>query len=715
MEQVANADFIPIHTNRGHTPDTKKGYQIGSARVGGNSLGKYREIILAVAFFLVFDLAVLILNFYISFQISEDAVSINLSGRQRMLSQRTAKALFALDTAQRQQLPADNEQEELALAVKLFDTSLNGFQRGATVPGGDGKSVALSAATSPAALKSLAETEGIWKTYLIKLQPVLNKTATPEQLAAAVAYARANNVKLLGLMNELTSTLEAEANQRATQLRWVQTGGIILALANFLFILFKFIRRLQASDAAVEAANQENREILSSVREGLFLITPGMQLGTQISRASQRVFGRHLHPNDSFIEVLRPMVPGKTLEDVSEYLKLLFAPHVKEQLVQSLNPLHTLPIHVRNRDGQTQVRHISLEFNRARTGNRISHLLVTAQDVTRIVELEAALEHERGEGRRHQDQLLNALLADPVEVGRFVQRSVDSLLIVNDLLRCMGSLNNGKVLQRQINEIRRRVHAVKGDAGLLNLASLAATAHEFESHLETFSQSGMTSGESLLSLPLPLEQLLEELQTIGTFCQQARRSQVAEPQPGTAALAEQVKKLASHQAEKAGKRVQVHCEFEDEAMRSGHQETIRIIVAQLVRNAIAHGVELPGQRESTGKTAEGEIRLALKRGADDRVTLSVRDDGAGLDPKVIRAKLLSLGWYNPAQLADLDDRQVLMHIFRPGFSTAAGVDSHAGRGVGLDVVHARATALGGALGLGTRPGQYTEFRICFPA
>ena len=61
-------------------------------------LGKYREIIIAVALFLLFDLGVLVLNFYTSFQIGQDAVGINLSGRQRMLSQRTAKALLALES-----------------------------------------------------------------------------------------------------------------------------------------------------------------------------------------------------------------------------------------------------------------------------------------------------------------------------------------------------------------------------------------------------------------------------------------------------------------------------------------------------------------------------------------------------------------------------------------------------------------------------------------
>src|SRR4051812_40463040 len=61
------------------------------------SLGKYREIIIAVALFLIFDLGVLVLNFYTSFKIDQDTVAINLSGRQRYLSQRVARTLLELD------------------------------------------------------------------------------------------------------------------------------------------------------------------------------------------------------------------------------------------------------------------------------------------------------------------------------------------------------------------------------------------------------------------------------------------------------------------------------------------------------------------------------------------------------------------------------------------------------------------------------------------
>ena len=93
----------------------------------------------------------------------------------------------------------------------------------------------------------------------------------------------------------------------------------------------------------------------------------------------------------------------------------------------------------------------------------------------------------------------------------------------------------------------------------------------------------------------------------------------------------------------------------------------------------------------------------------------VRDDGAGLSAPRIRRKLLELGWYTQEQLDAFDDRQVVAHIFKPGFSTAGSVGLHAGRGVGLDLVQENVRKLGARLLLGSTPGAHTEFRIRFAA
>jgi two-component system chemotaxis sensor kinase CheA len=62
----------------------------------------------------------------------------------------------------------------------------------------------------------------------------------------------------------------------------------------------------------------------------------------------------------------------------------------------------------------------------------------------------------------------------------------------------------------------------------------------------------------------------------------------------------------------------------------------------------------------------------------------------------------------------LDRASIFRLIFQPGFTTAATVSEHAGRGVGLDVVSAMIRERGGRIGVSTAPGQYTRFKILLP-
>ncbi|MGE0498281.1 MAG: ATP-binding protein [Ramlibacter sp.] len=685
------------------------------ARTTGRfSFGKYREIIVAVGFFLLFDLGVLILNFYTSFQISEDALGINLAGRQRMLSQRTAKALLSVDTARTKGTAADAELAELASAVRLFDVSLKGFQHGATVPGGDGKPVFLQAADSERAADILRKAQALWTPYQQHLAPVLAGNATDADLQAAVDYARANNLKLLGLMNDLTTSLEAVASDRANTLRRVQTGGIVLALLNFAFILFKFLRRLRTSDAAIEAANEENREILVSVREGLFLMTPDHRLGSQLSRSAHELFGRPLQPGDSFFALLAPLVSAKALADARDYVELLFSPHVKEALVQGINPLSEVEVSVKNRLGQDQRRYLSFHFNRVQEGAGVRHLLVTVQDITARMELEARLLDERQRSQKEFAMLLKAFDADPAMLRQFVARAETGLLEINDLLRSTSSAQGEMAVLKAINEACRRIHALKGDAATLGLETLASQAHGFESELQRIRDSGGGTGnlgDTLLTLPMPLEDLLNKVAALKSLTGVQRP--VSDDAPAGEAINDALTRLAAEAASADGKQVRATVRMGSQGdLEPAARDLVREIAVQLLRNAVIHGIETPEQRLAAGKTAQGQLELHLVRGEADW-TLSVRDDGRGLSAQRVRERLLALGWYTEAQLDSFNDRQIVAHIFRPGFSTAGQLTMHAGRGVGLDVVQANVQRLAARMTLASTPGQFTEFRIKF--
>lgn len=687
----------------------------GSVRKGGlASFGKYREIIIAVALFLLFDLGVLVLNFYTSFQIAEDALGVNLSGRQRMLSQRTAKSLLAVDAARSKGLPADRELEELQAAVKLFDVSLKGFQNGATVPGGDSKPVFLRAAEGDKALGILKKAQDIWTPYQEKLVPVLAGNATDQQLQEAVNYAKANNLKLLGLMNELTTALEAVASDRATALRMVQTVGIVLALLNFAFILFKFLRRLNTSDAAIEAATEENREILASVREGLFLLTPEHRLGSQLSRSTHELFGKALAPGQNFFEVLSTLVSAKALTDARDYVELLFSPHVKEQLVQGINPLAEVELTVRNRLGQDSKRYLSFHFNRVYEAGTVRHLLVTVQDITQKVELQARLTGERQRSQKELSMMLKAFETDPAMMRGFVERAEASLLEVNDLLRSTSSAASEAQVLKAVDAAYRRIHAIKGDASSLGLEILASLAHQFENELQKLKDSGAATGDALLALPLPLEDLLSKVAAFKAMSMKRGGDAEVMAKAVPQALRTTLTQLATEVASACGKKVSASVQMDDApALPSDKLNMLRELAVQLVRNAVVHGVETPSARAAAGKAVEGQVAVNLTREDSGQWQLSVRDDGAGLNAANVRRRLLELQWYSAEQLQSFSDKQIVAHIFKPGFSTATSTTAHAGRGVGLDLVQANVQKLGARLLLASTPGQHTEFRICF--
>ena len=54
-------------------------------------------------------------------------------------------------------------------------------------------------------------------------------------------------------------------------------------------------------------------------------------------------------------------------------------------------------------------------------------------------------------------------------------------------------------------------------------------------------------------------------------------------------------------------------------------------------------------------------------------------------------------------------RDVVATIFQPGMSTADQADQHAGRGVGLDVLHALVRETGARIKLISTPSSFTRF------
>lgn len=689
------------------------------------SPGKYRAIVYAVAFFLVFDLGVLILNFYTSYQISQDAVAINLAGRQRMLSQRMTKSILTINDDLRVGRDVSAALKELQTTVGLFDGTLAGFERGGQVTGSDGKPAVLVAVESEQGRTLLREARETWDPYRATIEPLLKDdvalAAAPaptgaDVLPAAVAVARANNLKLLDLMNGLTTHLERLAKQKADRLRLIQTVGIVLALINFGFILFHFLRQLREGDQRIEAAQRETAEILDTVNEGLFLLGSDGRIGNQYSASLPTILRRDVKPGEDFFALLKDMVPETTLRTARDYIELLFSGRVRERLMGTLNPLDRIEALVEKPGGGHDTRFLDMQLNRVLVDGKISHLLVTVTDITERVRLERELAAAQRRLKSAGESFLNVLRIEPTELNRFLASTERALLDINEQLKQKPA--GHAVSPRTIESIFRAIHAVKGEAAVLGIESVESLAHEFEQALAPLRTRERIAGDDLLSLPVHIHQLLEHLTAMRSGAERATGSsdvppESAQPQRLTA----EIQRLAARIAEDQRKRVRVATELSEfDRLPESARHVLKEIAIQLIRNAVSHGIESPEERARAAKSEEGMITLTLHPAGDDRFELIVRDDGRGVVPQRIRETLIATGRYPAAVVEALDERTLLGKIFEPGFSTAAGtVNRDAGHGVGLDLVKTKLGALRAKLKLHTQPGRFTEFRIQFAA
>ena len=140
-------------------------------------------------------------------------------------------------------------------------------------------------------------------------------------------------------------------------------------------------------------------------------------------------------------------------------------------------------------------------------------------------------------------------------------------------------------------------------------------------------------------------------------------------------------------------------------------ERITAPLEHLLRNSVAHGIELPKVRRKLKKPKEGEVSITVSAEATEFV-VRVEDDGAGLDLKAIQKRAVKMGLIDakskpqPQQLMDL--------VMNSGFTTSEKVTGLAGRGVGMDVVNTEIKQIGGSVEIKSETGKGSCFTIRIP-
>jgi len=171
------------------------------------------------------------------------------------------------------------------------------------------------------------------------------------------------------------------------------------------------------------------------------------------------------------------------------------------------------------------------------------------------------------------------------------------------------------------------------------------------------------------------------------------------------------KRLVRDLSKELGKEIEMVVEGAETELDKTVIDKLNDPLVHLIRNSIDHGIEMPDLREAAAKRKTGSLRLSAEH-AGANVLIRVTDDGAGLDPDVLRRKAIEKGLID--EEAQPSEQELYSMIFMAGFSTAKKVTDVSGRGVGMDVVRRSIESLGGAIEVTSKAGEGTTIMLKLP-
>ncbi|NUP13216.1 MAG: response regulator [Polyangiaceae bacterium] len=285
------------------------------------------------------------------------------------------------------------------------------------------------------------------------------------------------------------------------------------------------------------------------------------------------------------------------------------------------------------------------------------------------------------------------LRADVEEMDMLIDGVAEAHVQLLGLRRGLTTLDRIRQLQGLlVDQLRSpRTQRAANGAG----ATALAIAEELGEHLAAMT-SAVTPG---------VEQVDRELRQVREAAERLRLLPVA-------LMFNVLERSARDAAQSVGKRVVFEATGGDVRLDAPVLGVIQNALVQVVRNAVAHGVETTAERAAAGKPAEGKVLLSIAR-RGNRVSFSCSDDGRGVDVEAVRRAAQQKGAH-PGELPGLGPQELIGLLLKGGISTSRRVTEVSGRGVGLDVVREAASRLGGELDVRTEKGKGTRVEIVVP-
>jgi signal transduction histidine kinase len=509
---------------------------------------------------------------------------------------------------------------------------------------------------------------------------------------------------------------------------WAYSVLVVLAVA----VVALWVHARNTERRAAQAESELGRlrvlrdAVLTTAPTGAFLLRVDQRLAAPVSPATRRMLQHGCEADTFFANLLVSVAPEPLRQQAVGFLEALCRDSSDPNATPPANPIAELPcgdrvLHFRfhriDLDLKTLGVLVTVEETKAEQRNSVP----AAAPVAAVsAPSNAAKESAASE---QLDWLTTILRRDADEVAKFLEEASERVAQVRAMLRMPSRAQSA--FREKLQRIAELVAALRGDAEKIKLDSVAERARAFEHLLATLERKPELTGNDFLPMAPSLDDLFSHLAQLGDIAARLGgwRERTLAPtdaiertvaiQTNATDVGSTMRALATELATPLGKAVSVvTVGLED--IPDAIRHTVAEVLRQLTHNAIAHGLETTERRTELGKAPAGTLVVQFTDTGTKGYELSFQDDGRGLDHERIRQVAIERGVLTAEIAERIDSRKLASLIFRPGFSTAMSGDEADNHGIGMDLVRERVHALGGKVGVATKPGEFTRFRIVLP-
>ena len=331
----------------------------------------------------------------------------------------------------------------------------------------------------------------------------------------------------------------------------------------------------------------------------------------------------------------------------------------------------------------------------------------------------------------------------------FLEETWKNIDKIDSFIESKAALEEIEISQTEVDSLFRTMHGVKGSASMMGYPAISETAHSAEDLFSYLREEESPAQEDLQTILQLLRMvsgyLKRELRRMETDDEvtdfgwavvrriknflahvdsdnepEGPSYQIAYTRKGKRripfinfqSLIPQMQRLATVMGRELEREFQIKVSGAGTEVPRDIYDKVSMAVLQMTKNSMDHGLEPLVDRERMGKTPVGEISLEIRKGGQ-RVFVMFRDDGRGLNRNQILQKAKEKGLLKKPE-EEYEDSEIYAFLLRPGFTTKSSATLFSGRGVGLDVVNAAVSALGGSICIESREFMGTTFFMEFP-